>query len=292
MAAIKNLESSNWNKIRGQMRPAPASDGQKYHVVFSTSCSYQHDWQSYLFYFHAMLHNQPGDVTRIVSGCDDEQEKIMRELHEKQFSIMNPNFLIHFTPEFGKQLEGVSFQQTKYWNKPFGLKHWLEHRFGYRYEGDISTQFDDDIVVLVDPDMLMQRPFVNDFTKFPNSLWNKYYQEHPEQLLKKVTQGHPAAQDYSFGSSWLRAAESNLTYVVGPDSPVHQVTQEEADSVYAAGPPYWMTARDAYRISYHWSDFLPRIFELKPVFMAEVSAIHITCACRLQFLIVSCFHLL
>ncbi|KAL3910480.1 MAG: hypothetical protein SGARI_002103, partial [Bacillariaceae sp.] len=101
-----------------------------------------------------MLHNQPGDVTRIVSGCDDEQEKIMKDLHEKQFSVMNPNFLIHFTPEFGKQLEGVSFQQTKYWNKPFGLKHWLEHRFGYRYEGDISTEYDDDIVVLVDPDML------------------------------------------------------------------------------------------------------------------------------------------
>lgn len=129
-------------------------DGQKYHVVFSTSCSYQHDWQSYLFFFHAMMHGQPGDVTRIVSGCDEEQEQIMREQHQKQFSIMNPNFLIHFTPEFGKQLEGVSFQQTKYWNKPFGLKHWLEHRFGYRYEGDISTKHDDDIVILVDPDML------------------------------------------------------------------------------------------------------------------------------------------
>jgi hypothetical protein len=130
------------------------SSKQKYHIVFSTSCSYQHDWQSYLFFFHAMIHNQPGDVTRIVSGCNDEQEQIMRQLHEKQFSIMNPNFLIHFTPEFGKQLEGVSFQDTKYWNKPFGLKHWLEHRFGYRYEGDISTEYDDDIVVLVDPDML------------------------------------------------------------------------------------------------------------------------------------------
>lgn len=101
-----------------------------------------------------MMHQQPGDVTRIVSGCDAEQEAIMRDLHEKQFSIMNPKFLIHFTPEFGKQLEGVSFQQTKYWNKPFGLKHWLENRFGYRYEGDISTEHDDDIVVLVDPDML------------------------------------------------------------------------------------------------------------------------------------------
>lgn len=129
-------------------------DAYNYHVVFSTSCSYSHDWQSYLFFYHAMLHEQPGDVTRIVSGCSPEQEQEMRAQHESQFSIMNPNFLIHFTPEFGKQLEGVSFQQTKYWNKPFGLKHWLENRFGYKYEGDISTPYDDDIVVLVDPDML------------------------------------------------------------------------------------------------------------------------------------------
>jgi hypothetical protein len=150
---FKALSNRGGQRLRASLSSNDISK-QKYHVVFSTSCSYQHDWQSYLFFFHAMIHQQPGDVTRIVSGCDEEQEKIMRELHEKQFSIMNPNFLIHFTPEFGKQLKGVSFQQTKYWNKPFGLKHWLEHRFGYRYEGDISTEYDDDIVVLVDPDML------------------------------------------------------------------------------------------------------------------------------------------
>merc|ERR1719343_373366 len=98
------------------------------HVVFSTSCSLSHDWQSYLFFFHAMLHKQRGTVTRIVSGCSPEDEIKMRELHEKQFSVMNPNFLVHFTPEYGKQLasEGVSYQKTKYWNKPFGLKHWME----------------------------------------------------------------------------------------------------------------------------------------------------------------------
>jgi len=253
-------------------------EANQIHVVFSTACSLSHDWQSYLFFFHAMLHKQKGDVTRIVSGCSPEDEVTMRELHQKQFSIMNPKFLLHFTPEYGKQLasEGISYQQTKYWNKPFGLKHWMEHRFGYVWsdnDAEITVpKWDDHVIVLVDPDMLMQRPFVNDFTKMPLNQWNAYYRrnEHSDELIGKVTQGHPAAQDYSFGSKWLNPVKAHITEIVGPDSPVHDVTEEDARLVFAAGPPYWMTARDAFRISYKWAEFLPSIFKHHPVFMAEM----------------------
>lgn len=253
-------------------------EAHQIHVVFSTACSLSHDWQSYLFFFHAMVHKQKGDVTRIVSGCSDEDEVKMRELHEKQFSVMNPNFFIHFTPEFGKQLvdQGFDYQKTKYWNKPFGLKHWMEHRFGYVWsdtDEEITVpEWDDHIIVLVDPDMLMQRPFVNDFSNMPVDQWNAYYRkpEHLKEIVGKVTQGHPAAQDYSFGSKWLNPVKQQLKDIVGPDSPVHRVTEEEASLVYAAGPPYWMTARDAFRISYKWAEFLPKIFMHHPVFMAEM----------------------
>mmetsp|Transcript_20896 Transcript_20896/g.58074 ORF Transcript_20896/g.58074 Transcript_20896/m.58074 type:complete len:518 (-) Transcript_20896:76-1629(-) len=248
------------------------------HVVFSTACSLSHDWQSYLFFFHAMLHGQKGTVTRIVSGCSPEDEIKMRELHEKQFSVMNPNFLVHFTPEYGKQLanEGFNYQQTKYWNKPFGLKHWMENHFGYKWsdnDEEITVpEWDDHIIVLVDPDMLMQRPFVNDFSNMPLNQWNKFFRKlgHEDELVGKVTQGHPAAQDYSFGSKWMNPVKEHLTDIVGPDSPVHDVTEEEARFVFAAGPPYWMTARDAFRISHKWAEFLPGIFRHHPVFMAEM----------------------
>ena len=256
----------------------PDDTADHMHVVFSTSCSLSHDWQSYLFFFHAMAHKQRGDVTRIVSGCSPEDEIKMKELHEKQFSVMSPNFLIHFTPEFGKQLEseGVSWQKTKYWNKPFGLKHWMEHRFGYVWsdnDEEITVpKFDDHVIVLVDPDMLMQKPFVNDFSDMPLDQWNKYYRKlgHEDELVGKVTQGHPAAQDYSFGSKWLHPVKAHLTEIVGPDSPVHDVSEEDARLVFAAGPPYWMTARDAFRISYKWAEFLPGIFKHHPQFMAEM----------------------
>jgi len=268
--------SSSSVAIRGSA--GGVDDADDMHVVFSTACSLSHDWQSYLFFFHAMVHNQRGDVTRIVSGCSPEDEIKMRELHEKQFSVMSPNFLIHFTPEYGRQLEseGVNYQKTKYWNKPFGLKHWMENRFGYVWDDDDSKitvpEYDDHIIVLVDPDMLMQKPFVNDFSNMPLDQWNKYYRSlgHEDELIGKVTQGHPAAQDYSFGDQWLRHVKNELNDIVGPDSPVHEVTSEDAKLVFSAGPPYWMTARDAFRISYKWAEFLPGIFKHHPQFMAEM----------------------
>merc|ERR1719343_689641 len=270
------MKAKAGNAVVGGNNNLGDDEADKMHVVFSTACSLSHDWQSYLFFFHAMLHKQRGTVTRIVSGCSPEDEIKMRELHEKQFSVMNPNFLVHFTPEYGKPLEGVSYQKTKYWNKPFGLKHWMEHRFGYVWDEDDSKitvpEFDDHIIVLVDPDMLMQKPFVNDFSEMPLNQWNKYYREmgHEDELVGKVKQGHPAAQDYSFRDQWIRHVRDHLTDIVGPDSPVHQVTRDESIFQYSAGPPYWMTARDAFRISYKWAEFLPGIFKYHPEFMAEM----------------------
>lgn len=245
------------------------------HIIFSTSCHIKQDWQSYLFFFQAMVHQQPGTVTRIASGCSHDEEMALQKVHEEQIKIMNPNFFVHFTPQFGK-VPGANWQLTKYWNKPFGVKHWLENVFGYRYEGDISTEYDDDIVVLVDPDMLMQRPFINDFSNYPNEVWNRYARNHPDDLYFQVTHGKPMAQDYNFGTSWIDAAVKtrNLTYVVGPDSLAHEVDRDRlvARGRYPAGPPYILTARDMYRVAYNWADILPRLFHVHGVFMDEMNA--------------------
>jgi hypothetical protein len=46
-----------------------------YHVVFSTSCSEQQNWESFVFFYHANKVQQPGSVTRIASGCTAQQAK-------------------------------------------------------------------------------------------------------------------------------------------------------------------------------------------------------------------------
>jgi hypothetical protein len=261
LAPFKQQQPANKLPIFDTPATNDNNNNNSIHIVFSTSCSLKNGWKAYLFFHHAMIHNQTGDVTRIVSGCEPTQKEELTRLHQEQIAIMNPNFHIYFT---GK-VPGVSHKTTKHWNKPFGVKNWLETRFGYQYKGKITTPFDDHIVVLVDPDMLLQRPFVNDFSEYPTNMWTQHFQNHEDLIYHKVTHGHPMAQDHSFGERWLET-----TNVLGKSSPVHDVTMQQARTLYSAGPPFVLTARDMYRVAYHWSAFLPRLLDRYPNSVAEM----------------------
>jgi hypothetical protein len=73
-----------------------------YHVIFSTGCSPQQNWQSYVFFYHALAVHQPGNVTRIASGCTAQQEIELYHFHERYIHTMSENFLMHFTPDYSK----------------------------------------------------------------------------------------------------------------------------------------------------------------------------------------------
>jgi hypothetical protein len=44
---------------------ATTADRPKYHLVFSTSCGPQQDWESFVFFYHAFKVGQPGNVVRM-----------------------------------------------------------------------------------------------------------------------------------------------------------------------------------------------------------------------------------
>jgi hypothetical protein len=71
-----------------------------YHVIFSTGCSPQQNWLSYVFFYHALAVHQPGNVTRIASGCTAQQEIELHHFHERYIHTMSENFLLHFTPDY------------------------------------------------------------------------------------------------------------------------------------------------------------------------------------------------
>lgn len=257
-------------------RPLITVKEQNYHVLFSTSCDPFQNWQSLAFFYFANRVQQPGKITRIVSGCTKEKAEALQKVHNEKvasMSTMTPSrFHIHITPDFG---HGPGDQ--KYWNKPFGLLHYMETEMGYSAtatENENKNPHDDDIIIIMDPDMMLLKPITADFSDYVG-LWTN------ELPHIKVDHGQPIAQRYEYGSQWLTSLHGNLIDVVGPNSPALNVSLQEANLYYPAGPPYLATAKDMYRIVTHWVEFLPKIFQHFTGMMAEMHG-YSTAAAHLQ----------
>ena len=118
----------------------------------------------------------------------------MMDLHKEQIDIMTDhnNFHLHLTPDFSHVHGGPG--AYKYFNKPYGTKHWMENALNYKQNDPNSNPNDDTIVILLDPDQIILKPFTADFS------------QHQEQWRKrtslpywdKVTHGQPFAQQYGF----------------------------------------------------------------------------------------------
>lgn len=233
----------------------------RYFMAFSTGCSPLQHWQSLLFFYFAHKVKQPGNVTRIVSGCSPDEIAALRKVHREKIAPLSDHFRLHVTPDWGYR------DNQKYWNKPHGVLHWMESEF----RTNNVTQYDDDIIILLDPDMLLLKPITNDFGD-SSIIWVTGKQK------ERVSHGTPFAQQYGFGSSWLTSLRGKLSDVVGKDSPALKVTMQEADKYYPAGPPYIATGKDMLALATHWVKFLPRVHALFPKFMAEMHAYCIAAA--------------
>ena len=66
------------------------------HVVFSTDCSEYQDWQTLLLFHSAAVVKQKGRITRIASGCTEEQKVKLITLYKTLY----PKYGVHFTPDF------------------------------------------------------------------------------------------------------------------------------------------------------------------------------------------------
>ena len=228
----------------------PIGTDVEYHIVFSTGCSAFQDWQSYVFFYQAMKIKQPGTVTRIVSGCNEKEEATLRQIFQDTIVPMEPErFKIHFTPDFAKILKpGINYP---YFNKPCGMKHWLEQALGF----PDNPQNEDAIVILLDPDQAIMRPFKdNDFS---NTEW--IHLKDPNNVRTQIMHGAPMGQRYGFYLQWKEKVR--MSYVAPEDqpSPVDSLSNQDANSGYVVGPPYIATARDMYSICDLWCQFAPRV---------------------------------
>jgi hypothetical protein len=226
-------------------QPSKEAMTPAYHMLFSTSCEDQQNWESWVFFYHAYKVKQPGNITRIASGCTDPQANKIKDFHQKFVKRLSESFHLHLTPDYSRlKLEKEKFPY-KYMNKPYGLRHWMEeHRVP-----------DDDIIMLLDPDMILLRPLLHDFTN-EQVMWV----DKKEPATKIVRHGYPIAQqDGYLRNEWM---DLNFTLVTQKQNPVPPPPGGEGPLHWNTGPPYLATARDFYNIAKLWCDYVPNILDI------------------------------
>ena len=247
------------------------NDGFVFHIVFSSGCNALQDWQSYMFFYHIMASGFTGNVTRVASCETDEQAAALRKSHNEQISsLMSPKFLLHTTADYTHMAPG---QKYNFFNKPFGIRHWMEDGLDFANQ---EAKFAKTIVVLMDPDQFLMRPFRRDMTNEPE-LWHGNNSGY-----RIVDQGQPMAALYGFGGSWIRKlnvtellelpALKNMPPHVNEQSRLRTLTPQEIGQSYAIGPPYVVQASDMWKIVRTWADLVVPIHQQMAggTFLAEM----------------------
>ena len=132
------------------------------------------------------------------------------------------------------------------------MKHWMEHGFLNMTSSKAAT-VEDDIVILMDPDMILLRPLTHDFSDVDQHLWvttskqgRRRQQQHQDSSstttrTRVVRHGFPMAQqDGYLTNSWM---DLNATYIMG--TPHHPPIPKSSHGplYWNTGPPYLATVR-------------------------------------------------
>lgn len=243
-----------------QKKPKLTPSEPPIHIVFSTDCGGFQDWQTIVFFYSAKTIQQHGQITRIASGCDVAKQAILTELYQKLFP--DDNFHVHFTPDYKKdERTGKSYH---FYNKPYGVLHWIEHASPPIPEGTI--------VAICDPDFIFLRPLTTQLSNQQNTIVTLWKQSDLD-AIQYISKGHPVAQQYGLGAPWVRDdhPKFNRTFVCGSNSPCTKIMdQRDGGKAYSVGPPYLVEVSDLHRLTTTWCQFVPRVYVKYPYLLAEM----------------------
>jgi ribonucleotide monophosphatase NagD (HAD superfamily) len=65
-----------------------------------------------------------------------------------------------------------NYQVTKYFNKPYGMWHWMQNSLGYN-DQNMYEKEGNAVIILIDPDMLWFHPITRNFTHDTSMHWVK-----------------------------------------------------------------------------------------------------------------------
>lgn len=269
--------------------------------------------QSYVLFHQLWKSGQEGDVTRVASGCADAaaEDHLRTAFAAQNQSLMrigadgttprttNSLFYLHITPDYSKTV--IPGTDYKFFNKPHGLQHWMQHGLGMPQTlMDSKSNLRDTVFIILDPDQIILRPFTTgDFGLDPMSRWTT------KVSTEKIAVGprQPVGQLYGFGAKFMnrlnvdiprivKAAENvtaNLLHKNGQQqsslsnkrSPLFDWTGDQVEESYVVGPPYIAIGTDMYEIVTMWAGIVKPVYELTEDHLSEMFA-YTTAAVQLQ----------
>ena len=228
-----------------------------FHIVFSSGCNALQDWQSYAFLYQVWKSGFTGNVTRVASCQSDEAAQTLQrhfETHIQQH--MSNRFQLHITPDYSHLVSDR--HAYNFFNKPHGIHHWMTEGLHFPQQ---ASQYQRTIIVLMDPDQFLLRPFEQDMTH-GRELWTS-----ESTGYRTIQKGQPMAALYGFGGDYINHLNvTELLTVPGiregaSTSGLRNVTASLLARHYAVGPPYVVQADDMYEIVTSWSQLVVPIYQ-------------------------------
>jgi hypothetical protein len=201
-------------------------------------------------------------------------------------------FHLHLTPDYSR-IHGEN-PPYKFFNKPMGLKHWMEQGLGFSGQSQQLPDGinDNTIFIILDPDEMILEPFKAEYTNDTYMQWHGQYEPWflPKQQqqsdntnpLLKIRKGHPFAQLYNFGGAWVHSVNRNISSVIqaaaasttttNNNNNNPQWTAAMMDHYYAAGPPYMAVASDMYAIVSTWAGVVVPVYQSTRDHLSEMFA--------------------
>jgi peptidyl serine alpha-galactosyltransferase len=280
--------------------------------------THQSTGQSYIFFYQIWKSGQTGNVTRIASGCpNDDAVRTLQDVFQAQIRDGIPTgrdrFHLHITPDYSKTV--LPDTNYKFFNKPYGLLHWMEHALQMP---QTLSDYTDTIFIVLDPDQYILRPFDSynlSSTKYSSTSTTQQWhnRKHNDYVYKEaddfVHLGNPISQIYLFGSNWMNkvipgidrvveaatammqqniAFHSSSTTSAKEKSHLYDWTGDEVERYYVAGPPYIAIGSDMYKIVAVWSAVVVPVYQLTEELLSEmfaysVAAVHLNLPHQLSY---------
>jgi len=190
------------------------------HIIFSTDCTFFQDWQTLLVFHSAVRVGQKGAITRIASGCDEAKKLELIGLYAKLF----PQYSVHFTPDYKR--DGKTKKKYDFYNKPYGVQHWLLNAVPPVKSGVV--------IALIDPDFIFLRPLVTTVAGHPSNIFNHRFDPTKDVVPIKAGRGVPVSQMYGLGAPWAdnKHPHFDRRSVCGEGSPCLNVTVRFGENHY------------------------------------------------------------